>query len=214
MANLVLGIYQNTENFREVELIEVNDKAKNVTVQTQDGLPKSYGLSSFKKHWKLISATENAEQTVEEEVKPAQTEKKAEDSKKKVEKPTEKKPAKKSKKADGEAIDTVQLVASVLDELGIEHKDVEKGLSVANNIKKRVFEVWKRNTRVRINLNPEMLEFKKFNKKLASTIGPSTNPNSKLTVTMYVDLEFISEAIKNLCELIYEFEEEDANEEA
>ena len=94
---------------------------------------------------------------------------------------------------------------------------MDKGLSVANNINKRVFEVWKRKTRIRINLNPDMLDFANFKKDLADTIGPSTNPNSKLTITMYVDLEFIPDAIKNICSLIYDFEiegEEVENEEA
>lgn len=95
-------MYKNTENGKVVELVEINEKAKQVTVMYPDGTYKPYLLGSFKKHWKLI---EDAEQTAEpgqkaEEKKPEQKAPKQKAEKKSVEKKAEKKSAPKKEKKD------------------------------------------------------------------------------------------------------------------
>ena len=205
--------YLNKENGKIGEFVEFNEKGQKITLQFADGSFYAYGAKSFKKHWKLIEEDEVQEEIQQKEVVEQNAEPEQTAEAPKVEKKQKK--AKTEKKQETEAVDTVALVANILDELGIEHKDVEKGLSVANNINKRAFEVWKRKTKVRINLNPEMIDFDNFDKNLAEKIGPGTNPNSKLTITLYVELENIADAIKNLCSNIYEFEvEEETDEEA
>jgi len=123
-------MYKNTENGKVVELVEINEKAKQVTVMYPDGTYKPYLLGSFKKHWKLI---EDAEQTAEPEEKaeakkPEKKAPKQKAEKKPVEKKSEKKSAPKQKKAV-EAVDTTpyrEKLNALADKYGMEVKLYDK----------------------------------------------------------------------------------------
>ena len=112
-------MYKNTENGKVVELVEINEKAKQVTVIYPDGTNKAYLLSSFKKHWKLIEDT-NAEQTAEPEKKAEVKEVKKSEKKapkqKAEQKPVEKKAPKqkKEKKDNSEQLKKFQEIDSYI----------------------------------------------------------------------------------------------------
>ena len=117
-------MYKNTENGKVVELVEINEKAKQVTVMYPDGTYKPYLLGSFKKHWKPVENTD-AEQTEEleqkaEEKKPEQKAPKQKAEKKPVEKKAEKKSApkqKKEKKDNSEQMKKFQEIDSYITKL-------------------------------------------------------------------------------------------------
>ena len=116
-------MYKNTENGKVVELVEINEKAKQVTVMYPDGTYKPYLLGSFKKHWKLVENTD-----VEQTAEPEQKAPKQKAEKKPVEKKVEKKSAPKQKKAV-EAVDTTpyrEKLNALADKYGMEVKLYDK----------------------------------------------------------------------------------------
>lgn len=182
-------MYKNTKTGVVAELIEINEKTKNVTLKKKDGKFTSTTMGPFEKYWKKIDGDATTEK------KPAKTETK------KVEKPVEepakevknKEPkAEKPKKEDKQVISTV---IKTLDELKVAHKESWQNKGTAVYVGKiRVFECWKRMERVRINYNPDLTV---LNSHFASK-EEDKREKSHLSVTVYVNADNIPNAIKEL----------------
>lgn len=119
----------------------------------------------------------------------------------------QKKEKKEVKKNNLPVEDTIEMVNNLLDSMGIARKNAERNVSVANSAGKRVLDFWKRKNRVRVYINPELVDYEKFNKELAEDISPNPNGSSKLSISAYIQKENIEQAVKQLVSLIKVVEE-------
>lgn len=200
-------IYKNIKTGVKAELIEINEKSKQVTLKKlADGKLTSTLMGSFEKYWKKIDGDATSEKKPaktapkKEVEKPVEETAKAEEVKKeesKAEKPKKEKAEKpkKEKKPKKEDKQVISTVIKTLDELKVTHKESWQNKGTAVYVGKiRVFECWKRMERVRINYNPDLTA---LNSHFASK-EEDKREKSHLSVTVYVNADNIPNAIKEL----------------
>lgn len=160
MKDMVIGMrLEDTRTNELFTVVEKNSKFKTVLLEAADGTTRSSSIATIAKHFVEVLELDKVEETVEAvetvevetvEVETVETVEPAEEEKKERK---EKKTRKERKKR--EKIDIWAIIDPLLEENNCIVKIFQKGRSVYVG-KKKVLELWERNTSVRVYLKSEL----------------------------------------------------------